>query len=1376
MIQIFTPSEAYQFQDIVCELFNCLNQALDFQVYGRNGQGQDGIDVVSWKHQKVIQCALKDSNKPDKKNIKDLKEKLKQDLESCLKANTGKIAHFYLASTFHDDKHLQDYAAELSHQHSLDVQYWGWGTICKEILRYQESFQIRYLYLFAKNNPDIVLETDKKYSLVPNYIPRTIRKTSLLGKDNSTTLHDLISLEDARILLLANPGMGKSIELQYFAHIESSQEPLQLLPIFCSLNRYKGNLIQLLDSENIKWKQPESSYLLLLLDAMDELQEQHRDSFVVDIEQFCRLRPKAKIIITCRNNFRRNIKDFETYELDPFSQEDVARFLISWDKQYQDNFWQQARDNKIADLLLIPFYLYALKEIFEKNNFQHLPQGKAKILNELFTSRLNQDKLTRGIQGDELNSRSLELKNSIQRIAISAECLGRNFLDEDEFQEIEIQYDIRKLLKHSFLFNKSNDDRYKWQFEHNNFQEYLAAQELAKQPIETIKKYVSFEPNYDFFKPTWANTINLLISILDPQHHSIKFDALVDWLTVIQPDLFVTSEYYKLEILTRQNIFKKIFKDAKLKGIWIERKYSSLEELALFSGGGIEIGTFLLNEIRESENHQCLVQAILLLGFTENIEELFPDIADLLKTTIQNTDNKKLGRVVKGYAIETASRLRIRLDKLTLDYLDKIGFNISSSIRSSVYKYIQFHNESEMQISILIDGMHKLSHSGILQPGSHGFDDEESDPHNMSEESNLSKCIDEIRSEPNLVLILDTFRKNNHSFMEHIVKEIWPTILRNCVSIYRFESGILPQIMELTIAAYRNTHESIYLEEFELFVKQTKSENEVFNYCIEKSKEDWYYCFDVFKVICNDKHLDRIISLYKSNALTESQIFFGRAVLRDKNDALHDAFQTLLLVEQGEKFKYQEQVDFDQKQREGEKRDLDLLLSKKKFFNELSTIFNEFDKETVSKKYILDSYRPQYYYHFGIIKRTLLDLADNFDISKKDIIDYQKKVVWKQFVIHHLYQKKRNNISHTTDKRQEQWITNWCKEAIKKIDFKTSFFYETENTYRYSPNCTYLVFFYSEMELNLGEKKELEMLWYDWFAPRLKVNNNHYQEERGSKLVAKLLEKHGKEKVKEALLRHLDEGIENQTIYMSHWRICEELDIKEAASFLPDYFLKSTDTWQKHTLLEIFEKLNGHYKRLEPFISNPPLEGLWEWTLLEFLCKCGSKKAEIKLLEIIQEEPSIKDTNPLHASSILVKNRHAEGLQYLVRWTKIFKQCIPKHTLHSHELVQLGKDKSVPLLLEYYNITNGQDYRERAFDNQAREVSEALLEIAKSSDKYFNQIQSHFEQLIAINKPEVHKNPIGLHNMVRELRTRYYSNKSSKIELQEVLQLNRLLV
>lgn len=1409
MVQLYTPSDPYQFQNIICDLFNYLNQTNGFHIYGRNGQGQDGIDVVSWDHKIVVQCGLKDVNKANKKNVSDLKEKLKKDLESCLKENSEKITSFYLASTFDDDKNIQDYANALSQQYKIDIQYWGWGRISSQIELFPNDFRRIYSYLYTIDNPDIVFITDKKYPQVPNYIPRTIREFKLSGAGSSVNINDLILLDETRTLLLANPGMGKSIELEQLAYNQSHKEKshkekLEFLPIFCGLNRYKGDLEKLLESENIRWKHLQSRHLLLLLDAMDEIQEQYRDSFITDIEQFCQFRPKSKVIITCRNNFRRNIKGFDPFELDDFSFEDVKRFLNPWDANLQNAFLEQAVSNKIDDLLLTPFYLCALKQIFEINNYMHLPHGKAKILEELFEIRLKQDQIKRGSLGEKITSRSIELKKSIQKIAVSAELLGCNLIDSKDLQKIEQQHEIRELLKHSFLFNKLNNEEGKWQFEHNNFQEFLAAQVLARQSLKTIKRYVSYEPRFNFLKPSWANTINLLLSILDPIKDN-KFNNLVSWLSEIQPDIFVRTEYYRLDKNTRQYIFKKIFNDAKEKSLWIERKYTTLEELSKFSGGGIEIGKFLIKEIEEQHNHQSLVHAILLLGYTENLNQLSHIISDLLKSTIYNTKNDKLGRGLIGYVLETASRLNIKLGELSPDYLTKIGFNDSSSIRASVYNYILSLNESEKEVSILLQGIQKSRHSSMISPG-RDFIDEEGDPYNMSEEFNLEKCLMAIKDEANIKSILDAlFDDYRSTFRDGITQNIWPRLIENCVNIYPRNPDILFKITEHAIMAFRHSRNDLYLSSLKQFYDETDTLNLIYDYCLERSKDDWFHCIDVFKTICTKGQLEKFISLYKVGQLNDNQILFGRAILRDLNSDLHEQFQHLLIIDHGNKFRYQENIDYEKERKKSEKRDLELLFDRSQFFNELFAAFNGLGKKIVDRNCIWDNYRSENY-HLSIIKNTLLDLGEPFGVSKDQLDRFSNDVDWAQFQIDFLYKRISNSTSYELEEHQKQFIIDWCGEEIKKVNFKSSFYYETENSYFSSPSCHYLLIFFLEFALDFGKEKELEMLWYDSFAPRLKSENNQNKELNKSRLVDKLIEKYGELEIRNNLIINLQTGIDNHAIYMTHWRICEHLDCKEATILLPDYFTKpGTSEWDKNELVTIFEKLNGDFNLLEQFIPTNIFNDTWQWTLLEYLCENRSQKAVKTLLEILKRKPSLNDTNTLHAAFILAVNGQVEGFEFSLKWATAFKQCPPKHTIPSQVLLKLDPAISINLLLKYFDLSNQVNYQERRFENQARVVFEALLEIGKSSNVMFDKINKHAQfqaykfVLIRISnenhpfRPIIRringlyaylskkimkelKSPMYIHNFIKELETRYYSNKSSQVELDEVLELNKSLV
>jgi GTPase SAR1 family protein len=107
------------------------------QRYGRSGQRQDGIDIITTSreitatitrggHQKVvIQCKYKEDPKNFK--ISDAKRELKQDLESALSSHQFDV--FIYASTLKRDTELQEKADELARTHKKEVTLWFWDDL-----------------------------------------------------------------------------------------------------------------------------------------------------------------------------------------------------------------------------------------------------------------------------------------------------------------------------------------------------------------------------------------------------------------------------------------------------------------------------------------------------------------------------------------------------------------------------------------------------------------------------------------------------------------------------------------------------------------------------------------------------------------------------------------------------------------------------------------------------------------------------------------------------------------------------------------------------------------------------------------------------------------------------------------------------------------------------------------------------------------------------------------------------------------------------------------------------------------------------------------------------------------------------------------------
>lgn len=102
---------------------------IEFQVYGRKGQKQSGIDGLSLstnEKQIVYQCKNKLINRDDAK----IQAELLEDLDNEVKSASTKftcIDRFIFANSFKQDAVLQDKATGLTHQYGFTVIVWSWG-------------------------------------------------------------------------------------------------------------------------------------------------------------------------------------------------------------------------------------------------------------------------------------------------------------------------------------------------------------------------------------------------------------------------------------------------------------------------------------------------------------------------------------------------------------------------------------------------------------------------------------------------------------------------------------------------------------------------------------------------------------------------------------------------------------------------------------------------------------------------------------------------------------------------------------------------------------------------------------------------------------------------------------------------------------------------------------------------------------------------------------------------------------------------------------------------------------------------------------------------------------------------------------------------
>ena len=176
-------SNEYEFERLVRDILRRDYDDPGIERFGRKGQSQFGIDGFS-NSGVTFQCKLKDVSFKDAEQLRNiLLSEMEEELEKT-KGLTVPLKRFIFATTFKNDRHLQEKAASLSND-SLTVEYWGWDTISEKIREYAE-------YLIPIYYPEFPI------GQVPGFAPITLNLIAKLQTNNTEELNKL-ALEYYRI-------------------------------------------------------------------------------------------------------------------------------------------------------------------------------------------------------------------------------------------------------------------------------------------------------------------------------------------------------------------------------------------------------------------------------------------------------------------------------------------------------------------------------------------------------------------------------------------------------------------------------------------------------------------------------------------------------------------------------------------------------------------------------------------------------------------------------------------------------------------------------------------------------------------------------------------------------------------------------------------------------------------------------------------------------------------------------------------------------------------------------------------------------------------------------------------------------------------------
>jgi energy-coupling factor transporter ATP-binding protein EcfA2 len=350
------------------------------------------------------------------------------------------------------------------------------------------------------------------------------------------------------LVIVGEPGSGKSTIARAVARLLGSQESVVAVPIIVNLRSYRGDLknlyrtqipSSLLESQGLKRH--------YILDGLDEVPREALQGAFRDVKGLLTADPGCNLIITSRQAFYAEHAaelgpDFAAFHLLDFDGEDLRSYAGSRGLDPQE-FLDKVFEAGIGDEVRNPLNAYTTT---------------MRLLDGQKLSPLRSDNILFVVEG-LLASRPVpsprRQKRAVQLIAVGMEVYSRNeLLPEEAIQILEVGLGISTVeaqeildeLLHSILLRTPQGIV----FQLRSYGELLAAIELQNQPFDRVRR-LSFLDN-GLPNPSWINTISLLAEMhADVRRYFIRNHP--EWMLDSSPAAFDQDEQSGLieQIVTR---------------------------------------------------------------------------------------------------------------------------------------------------------------------------------------------------------------------------------------------------------------------------------------------------------------------------------------------------------------------------------------------------------------------------------------------------------------------------------------------------------------------------------------------------------------------------------------------------------------------------------------------------------------------------------------------------------------------------------------------------------------------------------------------------------------------------------------------------------
>lgn len=1346
--------------------------------YGARGQKQYGIDVYGdlTNGQGIIVGQSKAYEEFDEDDL----DKVVDDFFSEIDYWRDKKVRKFIALVGSEVERTQIHnkkleAVEKFDKEGIDFELWDSVEIEKKISEAAncqhivENFIPRHTKIYLERicfQSDIETQIERKELEKPEaYINRTVSQEKIDRDDPFYILssineneYDLVEVafEEKRILLLGDAGLGKTYELERIAYKINGAES-KYFPKIISLKNFTDKNIEDYLSDVEK---DNKDRIALLFDGLDEMPAGNRALFIKKLNEYCK-EENSLVIVSCRENLfekgkgkaPQSLEGFGKYYLNELNHDQIRHYAEENLKNVEE-FFKQIYDLGINNLLTNPFYLINIVSRYREDG--SLPTNKSKVFDFILEIRLIKDIEKVRSRGSEFGESEVTeiIKNANLKLALTLELLGKNSCVQNELEEILDERSLNLIKFFSSIINKEENGKSTWEFEHRQLQEFFAAQGLKNLSFDDLIQVIAFPPNHNTLKPSWYNTVGLLISLLDK--NSDFFQNLIGWLLENEKEVFLYLEKDRISEGVAKEILERFLQVAVEKNIGINLSYQQIYKLSNLVIHESTKEMIIDQLVEEWDNHNLISDLLILVSETKfYIPKTKERIVQILQENLFNKDHPNY---IKRRLITAISNL-----DNSLDLLGKIIAEFRSTEDKSLKATL---------IYIIEDRSLQGEYFDFLNDILDEFTKEESEVRSQISSGTRNTDIPiALSSVLSNIEDLDTFIKVVNRFIESpseldlFTGSFDVEFVDNAINLHRKdEEAIESAMFKLYIACCEN-YTLNRGQALLPFFQQTNSKEQVFAQVIRDSElREKVAPFNL--ITFYDRNLESlVIDLFKKDEIEERYVqrLLNSGSESDEISELRDKLQEL---QKGD-FSEPQIPNWEEIRSERKARSLQVIFHKDKFLEEVENLFSTVQDDVTPENIRNISIDPELASEFSdVVVFEVSNLIEKRALTKDEIEEEVNKWDWNVFRNHKFYHKYLRGNSDTDEivsllgEDEINLIEDWCFEKMQEINFREALETKENGLSSTSYDALYVWIFQRVFKFDYPEEKLLEMMSYEYLEA---YNEGLEYYEKFLSVDSILME----------LFENLDRGLKDSMVIENHLNYAVKKGLADVLKYAIEFVEDDdyADSIRKHAVDSSLEFDAGVEKILD-YLRKKNIDDVF-WYAVDRVLSINKNREDLKevLVEVLNEgdDEEIK----INASTRLILLQDLEGLQYYVEAAKKGKK-IPTHRFiystgyRENPISMFNNIEGLNHLLELLELEYHEDFIQSDYRRISQLVKDALRNIGLESQENFEELTSKLNEFIQEKKQD-YPNVKYLFNFLDDLGKQFYLNKSQEMDLESAV-------